>query len=73
MNITDDPSEAFPTEATVQSRTLAEVKSASIHSLPMTTENKQSCRRPMLKETGLIDANMYKHKLNENVSRRCWK
>ena len=73
MNITDDPSEAFPKEATVQPRILAEVKSAKIHSLPMTIENKQSCHRPMLKETGLIDANMYEHKLNENVLCRCWK
>lgn len=67
QRITDDRSEAFPKEAIVQQRTLAEVKSANIHSLPMTIENEQSCRRPMLKETGVIDASMYEHTLNENV------
>ena len=67
MNINDDRSEAFPKEATVQPRILAEVKSTNIHSLPMTIENKQFCRRPMLKETGVTDANLYEHKLNENI------
>ena len=60
MNITDDRSEAFPKEATVHPRTLAGVKSVTIHSLPMTIENKQSYRLPVYKETGVIDA-MYEN------------
>ena len=54
MNITDDRSETFPKEATVQPRTSAEVKCASFYrnisaSLPMTIGNEQPRRAPVSK------------------------
>ena len=67
MNITDDRSETFPKEATVQPRTSAEVKFASFYrnisaSLTMTIGNEQPRRAPVSKETDAADTTMREHK-----------